>query len=102
MQVDLIVCYDATSSPTRAIQRMGRTGRHKEGRVVYILSAGREEEKFRQIEEVGGCVVLCGWVVWARGVVWVGCVGAWCCVGGLCGCAVLRGWVVSVRPEVVQ
>lgn len=50
-QVDLIVCYDATSSPTRSTQRMGRTGRHKEGRVVYILAAGREQDKYNQIEE---------------------------------------------------
>ncbi|PRW60577.1 Fanconi anemia group M isoform X3 [Chlorella sorokiniana] len=50
-QVDLIVCYDATSSPTRSIQRMGRTGRHKEGRVVYILAAGREAEAYNKIEE---------------------------------------------------
>lgn len=53
LQVDLIVCYDATSSPTRSIQRMGRTGRHKEGKVVYILAAGREAEKYKNIEEVG-------------------------------------------------
>lgn len=51
--MDLIVCYDATASPTRAIQRMGRTGRHKEGRVVYILAAGKEKEKYDSIEEVG-------------------------------------------------
>ena len=53
VQVDLIVCYDATSSPTRSIQRMGRTGRHKEGRVVYLLAAGREADKYAKIEEVG-------------------------------------------------
>ncbi|GAX72692.1 hypothetical protein CEUSTIGMA_g148.t1 [Chlamydomonas eustigma] len=41
-EVDLIVCCDSNASPTRNIQRMGRTGRHKDGRVVYILSAGRE------------------------------------------------------------
>jgi hypothetical protein len=52
LQVDLIVCYDATSSPTRSIQRMGRTGRHREGRVVYILAAGREAEQYNKIEEV--------------------------------------------------
>jgi ERCC4-related helicase len=31
---------------------MGRTGRHREGRVVYILAAGKEEDKYRAIEEV--------------------------------------------------
>lgn len=53
LQVDLIICFDATASPTRAVQRMGRTGRHKEGRVVYILAAGREQEHYQRIEEVG-------------------------------------------------
>ena len=60
LQVDLIVCYDATSSPTRSIQRMGRTGRHREGRVVYILAAGREAEQYNKIEEVcAACRQLC-------------------------------------------
>jgi ERCC4-related helicase len=49
--VDLIVCYDATASPTRAVQRRGRTGRHREGRVVYLLGAGREEEHYHRIKE---------------------------------------------------
>jgi Fanconi anemia group M protein len=49
--VDLIVCYDATASPTRAVQREGRTGRHRQGSVVYILSAGKEEEAFNRIAE---------------------------------------------------
>lgn len=38
-QVDLILCYDASASPTRQNQRMGRTARHRDGRVVYILQA---------------------------------------------------------------
>ena len=49
--VDLIVCYDATASPTRAVQRQGRTGRAREGKVVYILSAGKEEEHYHRIHE---------------------------------------------------
>lgn len=44
--MDLIICYDSAASPTRSTQRMGRTGRHKEGRVVYILTAGRELETY--------------------------------------------------------
>lgn len=31
-EVDLIICFDAQSSPTRMIQRMGRTGRKRDGR----------------------------------------------------------------------
>jgi ERCC4-related helicase len=39
--VDLIVCFDAHPSPTRLVQRMGRTGRKREGRCVMLLSEGR-------------------------------------------------------------
>jgi Helicase conserved C-terminal domain len=46
LQVDMIVCYDASASPGRNIQRMGRTGRHGNGRVVYVLAAGKETEKY--------------------------------------------------------
>jgi len=31
-----------------AMQRTGRTGRHREGRVLYILAAGAEETKYRR------------------------------------------------------
>jgi ERCC4-related helicase len=45
--VDLIVCLDVSASPTRSVQRTGRTGRHRKGRVVYVLSQGKEEQKYR-------------------------------------------------------
>lgn len=44
-EVDLIVCYDSTSSPIKNVQRMGRTGRSRDGRVVMLFS-GNEERKF--------------------------------------------------------
>lgn len=44
--VDLIVCFDGAASPLRDTQRMGRTGRHAEGRVVYLLTEGRERRKY--------------------------------------------------------
>jgi ERCC4-related helicase len=53
--VDLIVCLDVSASPTRSVQRMGRTGRHRKGRVVYILSQGKEEQKYQD----GLKVILC-------------------------------------------
>jgi Fanconi anemia group M protein len=31
-EVDLIICFDAQASPTRMVQRMGRTGRKRDGR----------------------------------------------------------------------
>lgn len=48
LQVDLIICFDSDASPIRNIQRMGRTGRHKAGRVVYIMSQGKEEESYKK------------------------------------------------------
>ena len=44
-EVDLIVCYDSTSSPIKNIQRMGRTGRKRDGKVVLLFSSN-EEMKF--------------------------------------------------------
>lgn len=50
-QVDLIVCYDASSSPIRMLQRMGRTGRKRAGKVVMLLMKGKEEEKFAKAKD---------------------------------------------------
>uniref|UniRef100_A0A8C4NJV9 Helicase C-terminal domain-containing protein n=1 Tax=Eptatretus burgeri TaxID=7764 RepID=A0A8C4NJV9_EPTBU len=47
-EVDLIVCFDAQRSPVRLVQRMGRTGRRRHGRIVVILSEGREEKVYNQ------------------------------------------------------
>ncbi|KAG7863077.1 hypothetical protein KL939_000396 [Ogataea angusta] len=44
-EVDLIVCYDSTSSPIKNIQRMGRTGRKRDGRIILLLSSN-ERDKF--------------------------------------------------------
>ncbi|OWB72377.1 nucleotide binding protein [[Candida] boidinii] len=46
-EVDLIVCYDSTSSPIKNIQRMGRTGRKRDGKVILLLS-GNERTKFEK------------------------------------------------------
>eukprot|EP00258_Populus_trichocarpa_P023752 XP_024439771.1 DEAD-box ATP-dependent RNA helicase FANCM isoform X5 [Populus trichocarpa] len=42
MEVDLVVCFDANVSPLRMIQRMGRTGRKHDGRVVVLACEGSE------------------------------------------------------------
>ncbi|XP_048339158.1 Fanconi anemia group M protein-like, partial [Sphaerodactylus townsendi] len=47
-EVDLIICFDAQKSPVRLVQRMGRTGRKRKGRIVVILSEGREERTYNQ------------------------------------------------------
>lgn len=43
-EVDLIVCFDAHKSPVRLVQRMGRTGRKRTGRIVVIVAQGKEEQ----------------------------------------------------------
>ena len=43
-EVDLIVCFDAHKSPVRLVQRMGRTGRKRQGRIVVIVGQGKEEQ----------------------------------------------------------
>ncbi|XP_010151874.1 PREDICTED: Fanconi anemia group M protein, partial [Eurypyga helias] len=47
-EVDLIICFDAQKSPIRLVQRMGRTGRRRQGRIVVILAKGREERTYNQ------------------------------------------------------
>ncbi|XP_049624293.1 Fanconi anemia group M protein isoform X2 [Suncus etruscus] len=47
-EVDLIICFDAQKSPIRLVQRMGRTGRKRQGRIVVILAEGREERNYNQ------------------------------------------------------
>ena len=42
--VDLIINYDVIRSPIRMIQRAGRTGRKRDGRVVSLISEGQEEQ----------------------------------------------------------
>ncbi|XP_064098782.1 Fanconi anemia group M protein homolog isoform X2 [Macrobrachium nipponense] len=44
--VDLIICYDAPKSPIRLVQRMGRTGRKREGRIVVLITKGKEEQMY--------------------------------------------------------
>lgn len=45
--VDLIICFDAHKSPVRLVQRMGRTGRKREGRIVMLVSEGKEEQVWK-------------------------------------------------------
>ncbi|KXS20023.1 P-loop containing nucleoside triphosphate hydrolase protein [Gonapodya prolifera JEL478] len=49
-EVDLIINYDSQSSPIRMTQRIGRTGRKREGRVVMLLQEGKEERAYRDSE----------------------------------------------------
>ncbi|CAI4065621.1 hypothetical protein SUVZ_09G1590 [Saccharomyces uvarum] len=49
-EVDLIICYDTTSSPIKNIQRMGRTGRKRDGKIVLLFSSN-ESYKFERAME---------------------------------------------------
>ena len=49
--VDLIVCYDASASPIRMLQRIGRTGRKRVGRVTLLLMKGKEENDYAKAQD---------------------------------------------------
>ncbi|KAL7675581.1 hypothetical protein ACOME3_001848 [Neoechinorhynchus agilis] len=44
--VDLIVCFDSNRSPVRMVQRMGRTGRKRHGKVIMLLTEGKESNAY--------------------------------------------------------
>lgn len=47
--VDLIICFGSSKSPIQLVQRMGRCGRRREGRVVVLLTEeGREASAFKE------------------------------------------------------
>ena len=50
-QVDLIICYDASASPIRMLQRMGRTGRQRAGKIVLLLMRGKEEDNYQKAKD---------------------------------------------------
>jgi ERCC4-related helicase len=45
-EVGLIVLFDASGSPIRTVQRIGRTGRQKAGEIVALVTPGSETSKF--------------------------------------------------------
>lgn len=48
--VDLIVFYDAHSSPIRLLQRSGRTGRQRNGRIVILVNEKKEKRLLENSE----------------------------------------------------
>ncbi len=52
-ECDLIVCYDTSASPIRIVQRMGRTGRKRQGRCVVLLTEGKEADKYSSARSKG-------------------------------------------------
>ncbi|KAK9162160.1 hypothetical protein Syun_003062 [Stephania yunnanensis] len=56
MEVDLVICFDANVSPLRMIQRMGRTGRKHDGRVVVLACEGSELKGYLRKQATGKAV----------------------------------------------
>ncbi|XP_048264326.1 Fanconi anemia group M protein isoform X2 [Bombus terrestris] len=47
-EVDLIICFDVSQhSPTRLVQRMGRTGRKRDGHIIILVTDGKEHETLK-------------------------------------------------------
>jgi hypothetical protein len=47
-EIDLILCFDAQFSIVRTLQRIGRTGRNRQGRIIMLLTEGKEEHIYRK------------------------------------------------------
>uniref|UniRef100_A0A7N0TMJ9 Uncharacterized protein n=1 Tax=Kalanchoe fedtschenkoi TaxID=63787 RepID=A0A7N0TMJ9_KALFE len=56
MEVDLVICFDANVSPLRMIQRMGRTGRKQDGRLLVLACEGSEVKGYKQ--KLGTCISM--------------------------------------------
>ncbi|GJE91515.1 DEAD/DEAH box helicase domain-containing protein [Phanerochaete sordida] len=50
-EIDMIACYDAQKTPIRMLQRIGRTGRKKDGYVHVLLSEEREERNWEKADD---------------------------------------------------
>jgi Fanconi anemia group M protein len=48
---DLVVFYEAVPSEIRSIQRKGRTGRSRAGRVVVLVTRGTSDEVYRHVSQ---------------------------------------------------
>jgi len=48
-EVDLIICFDVSQhSPIRLVQRMGRTGRKRDGHIIVLVTDGKEHEVIKK------------------------------------------------------
>ena len=48
--VDLIIFYDAHSSPIRLVQRSGRTGRQRDGKIIILVNENKEKSLLEHSE----------------------------------------------------
>ncbi|KIK99878.1 hypothetical protein PAXRUDRAFT_822238 [Paxillus rubicundulus Ve08.2h10] len=58
-EVDMIVCYDAQKTPIRMLQRVGRTGRKRDGHVHVLLAEIREELNWDKAKDTYGELQKC-------------------------------------------
>ncbi|SJX60992.1 related to MPH1-Member of the DEAH family of helicases [Sporisorium reilianum f. sp. reilianum] len=49
--VDLTVCYEAVKDSIRMLQRIGRTGRKREGKIAVLVSEGREQHNWQHSKD---------------------------------------------------
>ncbi|SNX82291.1 related to MPH1 - Member of the DEAH family of helicases [Melanopsichium pennsylvanicum] len=49
--VDLTACYEAVKDSIRMLQRIGRTGRKREGKIVVLISEGREQHNWQHSKD---------------------------------------------------
>ena len=47
--VDLVVFYETIPSAIRTVQRRGRTGRHRKGRIITLITRNTRDESFRWV-----------------------------------------------------
>ncbi len=45
-QCDMVIFYDVTPSATRLIQRSGRTGRKRTGKIIILITKNTKEEGY--------------------------------------------------------
>ncbi|GAH15953.1 unnamed protein product, partial [marine sediment metagenome] len=50
-ECDLVIFYDIVPSAVRSIQRRGRTGRKKEGKVLLLMAEGTRDESYYWAEK---------------------------------------------------
>lgn len=50
-EVDLIVCYEAVKDSIRMLQRVGRTGRKREGKIVVLMAEGPESSVWQKSKD---------------------------------------------------
>ena len=56
-ECDLIILYDTSNSPIRTVQRMGRTGRKRQGRCVALVTEGSEEAAYDRAKSRGAGIL---------------------------------------------